>query len=313
MKPQAATSSPPSKRAKPSVVTTTTNKSSKSKDILSDPRLETFMEKARYEAYVDPYRGMFPCFCVSFNQSDNHHHFCNGSVNASVDESSSDSNFSSNDAPFRPGEDVLIGGNHPAKFVSVENDRAIISIELDRISKAEAGKTQSWVSVTANSSNAINHAVRPSEMDIDLEKPSPWMKCSNVLTEQWEYIIPQGVEVVNIDGDEDDKPPKDVLVKTNCPTINNWAQEEWDALQKERTAASKKKKKGRKKKKKEEDDDVVVVDGSGDEMEDDAKRKSEVASDEVICGRRDGDGECACDYNPVCIYSALFSDMYTPC
>ena len=35
------------------------------KDIMSDPRLIDFMERSKYEAYVDPYRGMFPFFHLS--------------------------------------------------------------------------------------------------------------------------------------------------------------------------------------------------------------------------------------------------------
>jgi hypothetical protein len=84
------------------------------KDILSDPRLAIFMEKARYEAFVDPYRGIFPCFPLSVapNTNNGSHRISHNAVQNHPNEATS---------TLRPGQDVWVYTCLPAVILSVDN------------------------------------------------------------------------------------------------------------------------------------------------------------------------------------------------
>jgi uncharacterized protein YbaA (DUF1428 family) len=269
-----SSANPPAKKAK------TTNK----KDIMSDPRLQDFFERSKYEAYRDPYRGIFPCFHVSFPVEESH---CNGIG-------------STDDKSLKPGQNVFVDSEHPAVIESIDEDTntAVVkysttqtteTVHLDQITPMDTGKTRSGRSSTANSIIDRNRE----EMTLDIDEPSPWMKCSHALDPTtWEYTHPQGAQVINLD--TPDQTEKEItVVKSHCPSINEWAQYEWEMIEKERVAELKKKRGKKGKKKKEE---VVVLDESDGEQQE--VKVIETKKDEIICGRRE-EGECACDYNPV--------------
>lgn len=273
-----------------------TMKKSNKKDIMADPRLKEFLERSKYEALVDPYRGLFPYFQLSFPVTESH---TDGSAE---NESSNKDNYLAVD------QQIFVDSNHPAIILSIDQEEktAVVkyttsgkedTVTLDQISPMDSG-TRSGKTSTIDTTDTT----RQNEMAMDLdEKPSPWMKCSDALNlNSWEYTNPDGVEVINLDDTEEEGERKITLVKCGCSSVNEWAKAESDALEKERVAALKKKKRGKKGKKKKE---VVIIDSDDEQQPDDVKKSEiEESKDVIICGRR-GDGECVCDYNPFCLAS----------
>lgn len=292
---------------------------SNKKDILSDPRLAIFMEKARYEAFVDPYRGIFPCFPlpVAHNTNNGSHCFSQDSVQNNPSETIS---------TLRPGQDVWVYTRQPAVILSVDDDQkhAIVKwstrqsherIVMGKISPMAENANTIRGRNPSNCDVSADDALRR-EVDIKSEKLSPWMECRNVLndTSTWKYTFPGGLDVDCLHAKDDDADKstatKDILVTCNCPSVNTWAQEEWDALEKERLASMKKKRIKSGKRMRQKESEVVIVDGSGDEEENDSEKNLIVTGvvplkNRIVCGRRDDHDECPCDYNPVCAFGIL--------
>ncbi|EED88974.1 predicted protein [Thalassiosira pseudonana CCMP1335] len=252
-------------------------------DITTDPRLLHSLTQAKYEAYVDPYRGMVPFFSISYTSNNNN-----------------DDN----------GQQLLAGVNYDTK--------------------------------------------------------SPWIQCARVLEEgsHWELqdrggegggSSDENIEIVNVDDDDDEVSrlsndgekkrqqttnTTTLVAQSGCPTVDKWANEEWDLYHKQIIAARKKKSKGgggrgnKKRKRKVEEGvlegEVVILDEDGDEegekkkMMDTTETTNSTVGNRhttttttsssslllscehrIICGKRSQEEgfTCPCDGNPFCLAS----------
>ena len=265
------------------------------KDIMSDPRLIDFMERSEYEAYIDPYRGMFPFFHLSFPIED-----------ATIDNSCVSNEKTSF---FEPGQNVFVDGHHAAVIVSMcESKKTAVvkwatcqkkdTVNIDQITSMDTGKTRSGRTCTVGNAEDTKRTLNETMMQRQMldDKPSPWKKCSDSLSSStWQTMNRDGVQVINVDNPAKDIQKTTTLVLCNCSSVNEWAKSEYECLTKERMAELKKgkKKKGRKKK------DVAVLERGMDVVE---NNPSDVEKHSIVCGRREV-GNCICDYNPFCLAS----------
>ena len=239
------------------------------------------MEEAKYEAFVDPFRGITPFFSLSFNddgRSDN------GGV-ANNDATTTAAANIDMQSPWMQCELVLRGECTNWTFergedVDVKN-MTTTSKKRKELETKGAAKQQQQVEIV------------------------------NVDDDSSSVVAVQQLNFNNNNTNNNTNDENNVrIVQCGCPTIDSWAIQEWDKYQQH---LSKKNKKGGKKRKRKTvadveevtdlscDDNNVMTIGDDNVAAESNDKSLAAATPVLICGQRKKDECCPCDYNPVSV------------
>ena len=246
----------------------------------SHPRLSRMMEEAKYEAFVDPFRGITPFFSLSFNDDS---HSDNGGGVANNDAATTTANIIDMQSPWMQCEPVLRGECTDWSFergedVDVKNMTTTNKKRQELERKGAKKQQQQQVEI----------------VNVDDDSSSV------VAVQQLTFSNNSN----NTDGENNVR-----IVQCGCPTIDAWAIQEWDKYQQHLSKKNKKVGKKRKRKAKNVADVEEVTDLSCDDTnvmtiddDDDGNVNSLAAATPVlIFGQRRKDESCPCDYNPVSV------------